>query len=273
MINQYEIRKEITLKDFLKGYSLSNSYIYKLEQAKAITDDNGYVRSGDILKKGKIYINFSLLESSSVIVNSKNNLEVIYENQDIIAVFKRRGILVHSDGNCSNTLLDEVSSYLASKGDDSFLRAVHRLDMDTTGIVIFSKNVLSYAYLSSLMEKQLIEKEYLAIVEGIINQDGYVDIGIGKDRHDSKKMIAIKSGKPSFTEYTVLRTFKNSTLLRVKIKTGRTHQIRVHMCYIKHPIVGDCLYGKGEKLMLMCKKMSFDLFGKKITIETKNELV
>lgn len=273
MINSYEVNKEITLKDYLKQYGLSNSYIYKLEQAKAITNDDGYIKSSDILKKGNIYINFSLLENSNIDINNKSDLEVIYENQDIIAVFKRRGILVHNDGSGNSTLLDEVASYLSLKGNDSVLRAVHRLDVDTTGIVIFSKNVLAYAYLSSLMEKQLINKEYYALVEGVITKDGSVDIGIGKNRHDSKKMIALKSGKPSFTEYNVLKTYKNTTLLKVKIKTGRTHQIRVHMSYINHPVVGDSLYGHSGKLMLMCKRMSFDLFGKKIVIETKNELV
>lgn len=273
MINCYEISKEITLKEFLKDYGLSNAYIYKLEQAKAITNNNGYIKSSDILKKGNIYINFSLLESNDYNINTKSDIEVIYENQDIIAVFKRRGILVHSDGGSNNTLLDEVGSYLLKKGDDSVLRAVHRLDVDTTGIVIFSKNILSHAYLSNLMERQLINKEYHALVEGVISKDGSVDIGIGKNRHDSKKMIALKSGKPSFTEYSVLKINKNTTLLKVKIKTGRTHQIRVHMSYINHPVVGDSLYGKGDKLMLMCKRMSFDLFGKKTVIETKNELV
>ena len=273
MINTYKVRKEVTLKEYLKGYGLSSSYIYKLEQVKAITNNNGYIKSSDVLEKGNIYIDFSLLESSNNKISNKNKVDVIYEDQDIIAVFKRRGILVHSDGNNQNTLLDEVSSFLSLKNDDSVLRAIHRLDFDTSGIVIFSKNVLAHAYLSNLMEKQLIEKEYLAIVEGIVSENGYVDIGIGKNRHDSKKMVAIKTGKPSYTEYTVLEKYKNTTLLSVKIKTGRTHQIRVHMSFINHPVVGDSLYGKGGELMLMCKKMSFDLFGKKIIIETKNELV
>jgi len=175
---------------------------------KAIYNDNGYLSLNDELTRDDIiYINFSLLETNNLGINKVNfkNLKVIYEDDNIIAVFKRRGILVHSDGGNSDTLLDEVNNYLIYKGDDSVVRAIHRLDVDTCGIVIFSKNVLAHAYISKMMEENKIEKEYHCYVEGVIEKDGFVDIGIGRNRHDSKKSIAIKSGKNAYTEYKVLK--------------------------------------------------------------------
>jgi len=278
MINSFviNVKKKITLREYLKSCYLSNSYIYKLDMLKAIYNDNGYLSLNDELTRDDIiYINFSLLETNNLGINKVNfkNLKVIYEDDNIIAVFKRRGILVHSDGGNSDTLLDEVNNYLIYKGDDSVVRAIHRLDVDTCGIVIFSKNVLAHAYISKMMEENKIEKEYHCYVEGVIEKDGFVDIGIGRNRHDSKKSIAIKSGKNAYTEYKVLKNFKDKTYLKVNIKTGRTHQIRVHMAYINHPIVGDSLYGnKGEKLMLMCKRMSFKLFDRRINVCCDEEL-
>ena len=274
MINCYYVKGKIQLRDYLKGLSLSNSYIYKLLENNAITDEKGYLKAEDIISNSNIYINFSLLETNECYNNlNVNNLSVIFENKDIIAVYKDRGLLIHSDGSNEITLQDYVEKYLYLKGDDSVIRCLHRLDKETTGVVLFSKNVLAHAYITNQMEKGLIEKEYLALVEGVITENGYVDIGIGKNRHDSKKMIAIKSGKSAYTEYKVLKYIKNNTYLSVKIKTGRTHQIRVHMNYINHPIIGDSLYGKGGTLMLMCKRMSFGLFGERINIITKEELV
>ena len=278
MISSFIIKtkQQITLREYLKSCYLSNSYIYKLGVLNAISNDSGYILLDDELKDREvIYINFSMLEVNNLPlnINEKDTLKVIYEDDNIIGVYKKRGMLVHSDGSGIKTLFDDVSNYLLSKGDDSFIRPLHRLDVDTCGVVIFSKNVLSHAYISRMMEENKIEKEYRCYVEGAVNEDGFVDIGIGRDRHNSKKSIAIKSGKNAFTKYEVLKKYKDRTYLKVNIKTGRTHQIRVHMAYIKHPIIGDSLYGgRKDKLMLMCKKMSFVLFDKKINVCCSEEL-
>lgn len=275
MINKFDIYENITLREYLKKCNLSNSYIYKLNMLKAISGENSYISLDTMLNSGEsIYINFSLLETNNCQVSyGKTDLKILYEDDNIIASYKKRGILVHSDGNFTNTLLDEVVNYLAKKGDDSVVRALHRLDVDTCGVVLFSKNLLSYTYISKQMEENKIDKEYLALVEGDLTSGGVIDIGIGRDRHNSKKSVATKKGKASYTEYMVLKKEKNKTLLKVKIKTGRTHQIRVHMAYINHPIVGDKLYGKGcGELQLLCKQMSFNLFGRKITIKCEENL-
>ncbi len=275
MINCYKITDAITLNKFLTGFGLSAINSWKLQRSRAFTNDKGYVMGLDILENENLYINFSLLESSSVEPDYANppKLEIIYEDQDIIAVFKRRGILVHSDGTGTKTLLDEVNQYLVCKGDDSVVRSIHRLDFNTTGIVVYSKNILAHANISMQLEKMEVEKEYYAVVEGIINEDGFINIGIGKNRHDSRKMIAIESGRDAYTEYKVLKHINGNTLVSVKIKTGRTHQIRVHMSYINHPVVGDSLYGNKGTLMLMCKRMSFNLLGKRVNIITEKELI
>lgn len=272
MISSYKIKKECTLRNFLESHHLSKQYISKLIFLNAISNSNKYLKEQDVLLQGEeIYINYSLLEENNV-VGFDYDIDVIYEDNEIIAVEKPRGMLVHSDGIDNCTMLNAVSSYLYNKGDDSCVRCLHRIDYDTTGILLFSKNILAYSLINYQIENLLILKEYIALVEGKVLENGYVDMPIGKDRHNSKKSIAIKSGKPAFTQYEIIESYKNTTLLKVNITTGRTHQIRVHMAYIGHPIVGDSLYGKGGKLMLHFNKVQFMLFGQKMIITSKKKV-
>ncbi len=272
MISCYTIKEKISSRDYLKKCGLSNNYIYKLSQVKAIYNNQGVKKLDDILEYGeKIYIDYSLLEKNNSCIKKdalNKKIKILYEDSEIIAIYKERGILIHSDGNEKNTLLDDVNAYLYKNGDDSYVRPLHRLDLETCGVVLFSKNVFAHAFISKLLEEGKVYKEYYALVKGVLEKDGIIDIGIGKDRHNSKKSVAIKSGKSAYTEYVIKKTYNNKTLLKIVIKTGRTHQIRVHMAYIKHPIIGDCLYGENDKnhLMLLCHKMSFNLFDKKLEV-------
>lgn len=272
MISSYKINKDCTVKEFLESNHLSKQYINKLVSLNAISDSENYLKENDLIKKGKIiYINYSLLEENNI-KGFDFDIDVIYEDTEIIAVEKPRGILVHSDGDNDETMLNAVSHYLYQNGEDSCVRCLHRIDVDTTGILLFSKNILSYSLINYQIENLKMVKEYIALVEGVITNGGFVDIPIGRDRHNSKKSIAIKTGKPAYTKYEVLENYNNKTLLKVSITTGRTHQIRVHMAYIKHPIVGDSLYGKAGKLMLHFNKAQFMMFDGLKTIISKKKV-
>ena len=168
-------------------------------------------------------------------------------------------LLVHSDGQTHDTLTNYVK-YHYQDHVEAILPA-HRLDYDTSGLIIFGKHPLSIAYLSYLFEQQDIEKTYQAVVLGTVKDEkGQIDKPIGKDRHSNKQRVSLM-GKPALTSYKVIKRLKDKTLLEVMIAGGRKHQIRVHLSYMGHPIVGDLLYNQikheSQRLMLHFKKVKF----------------
>ena len=139
------------------------------------------------------------------------------------------------------------------------IRHVHRLDTDTTGCLVYAKDILTHSYLSNLFENSNVKKEYNALVYGIIEKSGKVDTSIGRNRHNNS-MITTPNGLNALTLYKPLKHINDCTLLNVEIKTGRTHQIRVHMASIKHPLLGDTMYGKNDeykRVMLHCSHIGF----------------
>jgi len=183
-------------------------------------------------------------------------INIIYEDKDIIAVDKPAGIVVHpAQGNTSGTLVNALLNYdskiINAKADDSGYAAtrpgiVHRLDKDTSGIIIVAKNRKVLSALSKLWQSGKVEKYYTALVLGQINDSGEVRTDIGRNKANRKKMAVADSGKPALTKYSKIGEFhyNQSTLSQVvvRIVTGRTHQIRVHMKYIGHPVIGDQTY-------------------------------
>lgn len=197
-------------------------------------------------------------------------IDIVYEDNDILVVKKERGILIHSDGDNYKTLLNAVCSYVNLPYKT---RVVHRLDLETIGLVVFCKNLISYYYLNYQMENGLIKKKYYAICDGLV-KSGKLVTYIARDRHNSKKYRVSKSGKLSETIYNLISYKNGKSLVDIEIKTGRTHQIRVHMAYLGHSIIGDELYGEGNKLML--QNYLFGYFDPVTNdykeIEIKNEL-
>lgn len=179
-------------------------------------------------------------------------LNIVYEDKDLIVVNKRKGMVVHpAPGNYSGTLVNALlfhCGHLASLGAPLRPGIVHRLDKDTSGLMVVAKNDAAYLSLARQIKDRTVEKTYLALVHGrISNNAGMIEARIGRHPIHRKKMAVIeKTGRSreALTYYKVLERFKNYTLVEVKIKTGRTHQIRVHMNYIGHAVVGDPTYGK-----------------------------
>ena len=194
-------------------------------------------------------------------------LEVCYEDADVIVVNKPKGLVVHpapghADGTLVNALLHHLD-HLSGIGGELRPGIVHRLDKDTSGLLLVAKNDQSQLALSRQLQERQMEKHYRALVEGNLREDsGRIDQPIARSKKDRKKMAIDPEGRPSITDWTVLARGRNVTLLDVHILTGRTHQIRVHMKSIGHPVCGDPIYGSGKgakvpRLMLHAYTLAF----------------
>lgn len=175
-----------------------------------------------------------------------SDIEILYEDDFCLVAAKPAGLAVHpADPNHEGvTLASSVAAYYESTGQTVRVRHIHRLDADTTGPVLYAKNALAHLRLDEAMRQKRISRIYLAIVHGRLREDkGMIQAAIGRDRHHPKRRRVSPTGQPAVTHFTVLERFRSATLLRLQLETGRTHQIRVHLSSIGHPIIGDQLYG------------------------------
>lgn len=177
-------------------------------------------------------------------------LDILYEDQDVIVVNKPKGMVVHpSFGHFSGTLVNALLFHCKDlSGINGVLRPgiVHRIDKDTTGSVIACKNDLSHESLAKQLKDHSIKRLYRTIVNGNLKEDGIIDKPIGRSKSDRKKMGIVEGGKNAVTHYRILESFGNHTYAECRLETGRTHQIRVHMASIGHPVMGDKVYGSGK---------------------------
>lgn len=196
-------------------------------------------------------------------------LDIIYEDDDIIVVNKQKGLVVHpANGNPDGTLVNAIMAIckdsLSGIGGEIRPGIVHRLDKDTSGLIIIAKNDKAHIHLSEQIKNREIEKTYIALVRGVIKEnEATINMPIGRSTKDRKKMTVTKNGKNAVTHFKVMKRYDKYTLLEVKIETGRTHQIRVHMAEIGYPIIGDTVYSNGknqfkvEGQMLHAAKLTF----------------
>lgn len=185
-------------------------------------------------------------------------LDIVYEDQDLLVINKPQGMVVHpAPGNHSGTLVNALMNHCQDSlsGINGVMRPgiVHRIDKDTTGLLVVAKNDLAHEFLSAQLKDRSLSREYLALVNGNIKTDeGCIDAPIGRNPSDRKKMcVTVKNSREAVTRYRILERFGRYTLVQCKLQTGRTHQIRVHMAYIGHSVVGDKTYGaKKEEFKL-----------------------
>ena len=181
-------------------------------------------------------------------------IEILYEDEDIVVVNKPKGMVVHPangnpDGTLVNAVLAKCKGTLSGIGGKIRPGIVHRLDKDTSGVIVIAKNDKAHIVLSEQIKNHEVEKTYIALVKGIAKEnEAKINMPIGRSNKDRKKMAVTKNGKEAITNFKVLKRFKksNCTLLEVKIETGRTHQIRVHLSEIGYPIIGDMVYSNGK---------------------------
>lgn len=221
-------------------------------------------------KKERIALSFPIEPFES---KKMNEIELIYEDEMILIVNKPPFLLVHCDGQEEDTLQDRVNAYLKQSYWPHKAQALHRIDYETSGLVLFCKNPFFQACFDAMIACHQIKKQYLCVVEGrfpdhkkIINQK------ISRNRHNAKAMIIHPKGKDAYTEITCLKKAKNRSLLKAEIKTGRKHQIRLHCSSIAYPIVNDALYGhisdsRGLLLQAQCLEFIHPINQTKLKIQ------
>ena len=179
-------------------------------------------------------------------------IEILYEDKDIIVVNKPKGLVVHPangnpDGTLVNAIMNICKDSLSGIGGEIRPGIVHRIDKDTSGVLIVAKNDYAHINLSNQIKNREVRKIYIALVRGVIKEnEATINMPIARSTKDRKKMAVQKNGKEAVTHFTVLERFEKYTLLKIKIDTGRTHQIRVHLSEIGYPIVGDYVYSNGK---------------------------
>ncbi len=239
-----------------KDLSISRSLIAKLKRAEGAITLNGQsekviarVKEGDILS-------VTVKEKENSIESTEIPLKMLFEDEDILAVNKPCGMPVHpSKNHITDTLANGLKNYF---GEDSGIHIITRLDRDTSGVVLVAKNPHTAKILTEQMKDVSIQKEYIAVVNGCPSPlKGAIDAPIDRDTGIKRKVS--QNGKPALTEYEVIKNGENS-VVRLYPKTGRTHQIRVHLSHMGHPIFGDSMYGApqvGERTRLHCRRIVF----------------
>lgn len=260
---------------------LSRSMVQKL-----IKENRVFVNGKNEKESYKIKVNDNITiqieEPKSTKLEAQDiPLNIIYEDNDIIVINKPKGMVVHpGNGNPDNTLVNAVLAHckgsLSGIGGEIRPGIVHRIDKDTSGLIIVAKNDKSHINLSEQIKNHEVTKIYTALVKGNISEDeATIDMPIGRDKKDRKKMSVTRDGKEAVSHIKVVKRYGNYTLIRVKIDTGRTHQIRVHMAKIGHPVVGDEVYSsgknefgvKGQMLHSTILKFKHPISGKEIMLE------
>ncbi len=243
----------------------SRSYIQGLIEDKNIKVNNKDIKSNYKVKHNDI-ISVSLPEPIELKVEAEDiPLNILYEDSDVIVINKPQGMVVHpAPGNYTGTLVNALLFHCKDLSTINGVKRpgiVHRIDKDTTGVLVIAKNDEAHNFLSLQLQNHSMKREYIALVEGRLKEEkGVINKPIGRNKKDRLKMGIVDDGKRAVTHYEVLKHYKATTLIKCVLETGRTHQIRVHMASIGHPLVGDEVYG--------FKKQRFKLEGQVLHAKT-----
>ena len=244
---------------------LSRSKIKKmLDQEKILV--NGKIKPASYKVKEHDLITIELEEEYSNLEPTNIPLDIVYEDEYLLIINKQSGLVTHpAPGHVTDTLVNALLYHNKVEPTTNFRPGiVHRLDKDTSGLMVVAKNSKVMELLSAMMKEKKVERHYLALVDGVINHDsGTIDAPIGRDENNRQKMaVTAKNSKEAITHFKVLKRFTNNSLLECILETGRTHQIRVHLNYINHPVTNDPVYGNHKNVtpfgqMLHSKSIRF----------------
>lgn len=241
-----------------------DAYITSIDSEITRTAAQRLIEQGNILVNGEKKKTAYKVSNGDVITIEKEEpkeielkaqnipIDIVYEDDDIIVVNKPKGMVVHpANGNPDGTLVNAIMAIckdsLSGIGGEIRPGIVHRLDKDTSGLLIVAKNDKAHVNMSEQIKNHEVKKTYIALVRGVVKEnEATIDMPIGRSTSDRKKMAVMKTGRNAVTHIKVLKRYNKYTLLQVNIETGRTHQIRVHLSYIGYPIIGDCTYSNGK---------------------------
>ena len=244
-IISYTSEENSTLKEILLDkLNFSVRSLSKMKREQSMLVNGEFKKPSTKVKKGDL-IEVKIEEDMANFTPQDLNLDILYDDFDIIMVNKPPFMVVHpTKSHSESTIANGITDYIIKKNEKVKVRFVNRLDMNTSGLVIVAKNAYAHHALSLDMSKDKVEKTYITVVKGIVKEDfGTINQPIYRPTEDSIKRVVDERGQESVTHYKVLERLNDATVLEVKLETGRTHQIRVHMNYIGHGIIGDELYG------------------------------
>ena len=248
----YTSEENATLKEvLLDKLNFSVRSLAKMKREKTVLVNGQFKKPSTNIVKGDL-IEVKIDEDMANFEPQNLNLDIIYDDFDIIMVNKPPFMVVHpTKSHFDKTIANGVTDYIIKKNEKVKVRFVNRLDMNTSGLVIVAKNAYAHHVLSKDMSDDKVSKKYITVVKGIVKDDeGTINQPIYRPTEDSVKRVVDERGQASITHYKVLERLNDATVLEVKLETGRTHQIRVHMNYIGHGIIGDELYGYVDETLI-----------------------
>ena len=285
---EYKISEEFVGLRLDKAISMKDESLSRVAVQRMIDEENILVNGKPTKTSYKLKLNDIVTiikeQPKEVEIKAENiPLDVIYEDKDILVVNKQKGLVVHPgngnpDGTLVNAIMARCKDSLSGIGGEIRPGIVHRIDKDTSGLLIIAKNDAAHINVSEQIKNHEVKKTYIALVRGIVKENqATINMPIARSEKDRTKMAVSKKGKEAITHITVLERFDGFTLLEVNIETGRTHQIRVHLAQIGYPIVGDFVYSNGrnpfgvEGQMLHSSKLDFvhPTTGEKMHLEAK----
>lgn len=285
-MNKYIINENLIGNRLDKVITLLDSDISRMMVKKLLDEKKILVNKKSEKASYKVKLNDTIevqeVEAKEIDLKAEDiPLDILYEDKDIIVVNKEKGMVVHPangnlDGTLVNALMAKCQDSLSGIGGEIRPGIVHRLDKDTSGVIVVAKNDKAHINLSEQIKNKEMKKTYICLVRGNVpNDEATIDMPIARSKKDRKKMAVDKDGKNAVTHFKVLKRYKGYTYLKVNIETGRTHQIRVHLSHIGYPIVGDEVYSNGKNpfgvkgQMLHAKELEFihPITGKQMRIE------
>ena len=267
IVTEEDVKNGLPIKEILRcNFKLSSRLNKKIKRENLILLNEKSVKTYLLPEAGDI-LSISMPDEISDFNPEEIPIEIVYEDDDLLVINKQAGIVVHpTKGHHSHTIANGIMKYMLDSKQSFKIRFINRLDMDTSGLLVAAKNSHVQDNFTKQVANHLVEKKYLAVVKGILEKDeGVIDLPIGRPDIEKPERAVVQdsSGADSITHYRVIERYKAGyTLVELILKTGRTHQIRVHMSHMGHPVVGDHLYGGSnvhliERQALHAYKLSF----------------